>query len=240
MLDSLPQLIRRIAEANTPRQVAYALNERVGRVGPLRLSSIWSTNANEHYVKPLYAESVPRKLIEDFREVQRIGRSPLGDYARAMRANPKAFTYGEARRALSPTGRDGLAFELLQDYGIRDGYIIPHGPWAICFESERVLDDDRLNREVRMALDAVARAAVYRLNELAPSKKTRIVDLSPRELAVLEHLSLGLRVPGIAEHMGIGVRSVREYLQRAQARRGDHCPGARDRRPPPADLSAGK
>ena len=209
----LPRLIHSIAEANTPRQVAHVLNERAA---PLWLSAIWSKNDNEHYEKPVWGESVPRKYIEDFREVQRIGHSPLGNFARRMRANPRPFTYSEARRSLNPTGRDGLLFDLLQDYGIRDGYVVPHGRWSVSFASEHVLNDDRLNREVRIALDAAARAAVYRLNELVPSKKTRIVDLSPRELAVLEHLSLGLRVPGIAEHMGIGARSVREYLQRAQ------------------------
>ena len=159
-------------------------------------------NANEHYEEPVWGESVPRKYVEDFREVQRIGHSPLGDFART-RANPRPFTYSEARGILNPTGRDVLVFDLLVS-------------WSVSFMSERVLNDDRLDRELRMALDPGARAAVYRLNELVPSKKTRIVDLSPRELAVLEHLSLGLRVPGIVEHMGIGVRSVREYLQRAQ------------------------
>jgi len=173
-------------------------------------------NANEHYEKPVWGESIPRKYIEDFREVQRIGHSPLGNYARTMRANPRSFTHGEARRRLTPTGRDRLVFDLAQDYGIRDGYVVAHGPWTVSFVSERVLNDDRLSREMRIALDIGARAAVYRLNELMPSKKTRIVELSPRELAVLEHLSLGLRVPGIADHMGIGVHSVREYLQRAQ------------------------
>ena len=51
---------------------------------------------------------------------------------------------------------------------------------------------------------------------MAGKKAKHVVKLSPRELAALEHLARGLRVPKIAEHMGIGVRSVREYLQRAQ------------------------
>ena len=81
----LPRLIYSLAGASTPRQVAHVLE----RAAPLRLSSIWSMNANEHYEKPVWGESIPRKYIEDFREVQRIGHSPLGNYARAMRANPR-------------------------------------------------------------------------------------------------------------------------------------------------------
>jgi len=40
--------------------------------------------------------------------------------------------------------------------------------------------------------------------------------LSPRELAVLEHLSRGLRVPAIAKRMGLSAHTVRIYLRRAQ------------------------
>jgi len=41
-------------------------------------------------------------------------------------------------------------------------------------------------------------------------------QLSPRELAVLEHLSRGLRVPAIAKRMGLSAHTVRIYLRRAR------------------------
>ena len=41
-------------------------------------------------------------------------------------------------------------------------------------------------------------------------------QLSPRELAVLKHLSGGLRVPAVATRMGLSAHTVRVYLRRAQ------------------------
>ena len=48
--------------------------------------------------------------------------------------------------------------------------------------------------------------------------------LSPRELAVLEHLSSGLRVPAIAMQLELSEHTVRIYLRRAQKKFGAVTP----------------
>jgi len=127
--------------------------------------------------------------------------------SRFAKTEPLPFTFSEARQKLQPTGRDNWAFDLLNDYGMRDGLLVPHGNWAVLFWSERVLRD--VSHETRLVLDASASAVVHRVKQLMSKKRVRDVELSPRELAALSHLARGLRLAAIAGRMELSKHTVR-------------------------------
>ena len=113
--------------------------------------------------------------------IQRFGLSAM---ARFAMINPLPFTFSEARQRLQPRGGDHWIFDLLQDYGIRDGLYCAHGPWMMVYWSERALNGIRaagLSREVRMTLDASSGAAIYRIRELTGRKKLLAIQNSLQE-----------------------------------------------------------
>jgi len=66
-----------------------------------------------------------------------------------------------------------------------------------------------------MLLDVSGVAAIHRISALKAVKKEPVVELSPRELAALLHLSRGLRLAAIAKQMELSRHTVRVYLRRA-------------------------
>jgi len=207
----LPKLVHKIADADSTQQVITALNEQVG---PLRLLSVWHPDTDD-IKEVLYHSGVPPRFPRE-REaaLKTFGVSPM----RMMVLNSHiSFTHREAWRRLQPVGHDTWLWDLLQDHNMQDGFQTYRGNWVIAYWSTTILDGDRLRTSTRMALDAATTAAAYALNRLMPKKKkTRHVELSPRELTALEHLARGRRAPQIAKHMELSQRTVQTYLDRAR------------------------
>jgi len=214
-----PQVVRDLAAATSSDQVLNisALQNGVG--ASLNVLAAWQLSLDGQATSTtLYHESIPLKFQQEHQAaIQRFGLSAM---ARFAMINPLPFTFSEARQRLQPRGGDHWIFDLLQDYNIRDGLYCAHGPWMMVYWSERALNGIRaagLSREVRMTLDASSGAAIYRIRELTGRKKTaRDSELSPRELAVLQHLAQGQHLSAVAEQLGLAVPTARTYLRRAQ------------------------
>jgi len=213
MPNRLPALIRTIAHSDRVADVLSALDDHAGP--SLHLQSIWyAPEHGEVNVKDIwFHDSVPRRFIAEHDAALKLyGATRVAQFVLQSRI---PVTNSEVRRALNPVGRDQWMFDIRQDHGIRDALVINHKRCVISYWSSRSLKG--LERETRMELNASGAIAVQRLYELMPKQKRVVsVDLTPRELAVLEHLARGLRVPAIAAHMELAKPTVKTYLQRAQ------------------------
>jgi DNA-binding CsgD family transcriptional regulator len=210
----LPTLIHNIATSDTPLEVLNALNEHAG----LRLHSVYMHSVQSggaHTREILYHDSVSMAFRQQHAAALReYGVSRVSHLARTSKL---PLTTTEMRQLIRPVGRDRWLFDLMRDHRIRDAFLVHHANGTVGYWSDRILDGNKLRDEVRMTLEAGASVAIHRLNQLMmPRKKVRSVELAPSELAVLEHLSRGLRVGAIAKHMEISERTVRDYLRRAQ------------------------
>jgi len=206
----LPRLVHNIAGAAEPHAVLDALQKSAG---PLNVFSAWPMDFDHENSDPgniLYGDSVSVKFREEYgTSVRRFGLNPVTRYTLT---SPPPFTLTEARRKLQPVGRDQWVFPLLNDYGMRDGFVVPHGRWVVVYWSEHALE---LSPEHRMLLDVSGVAAIHRISALKAARKEPVVELSARELAALLHLSRGLRLAAIAQQMELSEHTVRIYLQRA-------------------------
>jgi DNA-binding CsgD family transcriptional regulator len=214
----LPQLIRGIASATDAHQVLDALDRQAG---PLHVLLAWPlcTDGDLDTKDIIYHDSIPTPFRQAYGDaITHHGTNQI----RLALTNPLPFTFSEARKRINPSGSDRWLWQLLQDHGVRDGFVVHDGCWIVAYWSERVLGGIReLDRETRMALHASGAAAIYRLKELVRKGAVRSVglspvELSPRELAVLEHLARGMRLPATAKQMELSVPTVRIYLRRAQ------------------------
>jgi len=208
MLGRLPQLVQNIAGATEPHAVLDALQKSAGS---LNVFSAWPIDSDHDNPDPcFYHDNVSVEFRGEYRtSVRRFGLDPLTRYTMTT---PQPFTLTEARRKLQPVGRDRWLFHLFNDYGIRDGFVVPHGRWVVVYWSEHALT---LSPEHRMLLDVSGVAATHRISALKAVKKEPVVELSPRELAALLHLSRGLRLAAIAKQMELSEHTVRVYLRRA-------------------------
>ena len=197
-------MIESIAAAASPYGVLDALQGRLG------LNALAIRPLDDHSRACFHGSAPPGYSRQYLSALQQFGEGPMLRYAKT---GPLPFTFTEARRKLQPAGRDNWTFDLLNDHGMRDGVVVPQGDFAMVFWSERILS---VSEETRMSLNVASAAAIHRLKQLMPKQCIRIVDLSPRELAVLEHLAQGRRVPRIARRLDLTERTVREYLQRAR------------------------
>jgi hypothetical protein len=137
----LSRLIRSIASATDPRGVLDALQKRAEPLNVLTIGTL------DNHSNAFFHDSVPVKYRQDYlTSLRQHGEGPMSRYAKI---EPLPFTFTEARQKLKPIGRDNWAFDLLNDYEIRDGYIVPHGNWAVLFWSERVLRN--VSHETRLA-----------------------------------------------------------------------------------------
>jgi len=208
MFGCLPQLVHNIAGATEPHAVLDALQKSAGS---LDVFSAWPMDFDHENSDPcFYHGSVSVKFREEYRtSVRRFGLDPLTRYTLT---SPPPFTLTEARRKLQPVGRDRWLFLLFNDCGIRDGFVVPHGRWVMVYWSEHAL---KLSPEHRMLLDVSGVAATQRISALKAVKKEPVVELSPRELVALFHLSRGLRLAAVAKQMELSEHTVRVYLRRA-------------------------
>jgi len=222
----LHPLIDRIVNADSPDELFNALNEQAG---PLHLCSAWNTKpqlpANPDEVLKTFDQAQADQLVilhgdvsaqywRDYKfAVKEYGLSRMN---RLARSGPAPFTFSEARRLLNPVGHDQWIWNVLQDHRVRDGFITRHENWVVTYWTSHPLNESNFKHETRFVLNLSAAVAAHRLNQLVPNKKNHSVKLTPRELAVLEHLSHGLRLAAIAKRMELDVETVRVYLKRAR------------------------
>jgi len=143
--------------------------------------------------------------------VERDG-SAIDDYGRAV-SNP--FTLTEAMHALRLTGPARWIFDLLHDFGIRDGLYCPFRRWMLLYSAERPL---RLEYIDRQFLYMAANAAVTQMERLVrtPRRPDDQLGLTQREITVLRMRSHGRTNPEIAAALGgISPVTVRNHLTRA-------------------------
>jgi DNA-binding CsgD family transcriptional regulator len=134
-----------------------------------------------------------------------------------------AYTWTETMQTLEPIGDDRWPYELALKYGIRDALTCCIGQrWLVAYWSRQVLCKV-MTEPLRLLLIASAGFAASRLDEVIGDDPRRFRDqprVTPRELAVLRMVSLGMGTNEIARLLGIGEETVRSHLKKAQAKLG--------------------
>jgi DNA-binding CsgD family transcriptional regulator len=135
------------------------------------------------------------------------------------------YTWTETMRTLEPIGVDRWPYELARNYGIRDALTCCIGQrWLVAYWSRQVLSN-LLTHPLRMLLIAAAAFAASRLDQVTVDNPRRFGNqprITPRELAVLRLVSLGMGTTGIAKLLGIGEETVRSHLKKVQVKLGVH------------------
>jgi DNA-binding CsgD family transcriptional regulator len=127
------------------------------------------------------------------------------------------FTITECLREKRPNESERWVFNLLREYGIRDGLYCPVNHWIVFFWSSKVL---HLSLAQRGFLSSLAMQAAMRLEQIAPPSAKERVRLSARELAVVHYLSIGTSDAKIARQLGVGETTIRTYVARAMGKLG--------------------
>jgi LuxR family quorum sensing-dependent transcriptional regulator len=134
------------------------------------------------------------------------------------------YTWTEVSRMLEPIGVDRWFFDLALKYGMRDGLTcLISGRWVVAFWSRRPLDNV-LTEWDRILIRSASNLAALRLEQLAGSDAERIgslTRLTSRELAPLRlAASTGAQTQEIARSLGLGEKTVRSHLKKAQGKLG--------------------
>ena len=134
-----------------------------------------------------------------------------------------AYTWTETMQTLEPVGVDRWPYDLALKYGIRDALTCCVGQrWLVAYWSRQVLCN-LLTDPLRLLLIAAAGFAAMRLEQVTGDDPRRFGNqprTTPRELAVLRLVSLGMGSREIAKMLGIGEETVRSHLKKAQAKLG--------------------
>jgi LuxR family quorum sensing-dependent transcriptional regulator len=134
-----------------------------------------------------------------------------------------AYTWTETMQTLEPIGVDRWPYELALKYGIRDALTCCVGQrWLVAYWSRQVLCNV-MTEPLRLLLIAAAAFAASRLDEVISDDPRRFRDqprVTPRELAALRMVSLGMGTNEIARLLCIGEETVRSHLKKAQAKLG--------------------
>jgi LuxR family quorum sensing-dependent transcriptional regulator len=134
-----------------------------------------------------------------------------------------AYTWTETMQALEPIGIDRWPYDLALKYGIRDALTCCIGQrWLVAYWSRQVLCD-LLTHPLRILLIAAAGFAASRLEQVIGEDPKRFKNqprITPRELAVLRLVSLGMASSDIGKQLGIGEETVRSHLKKVQAKLG--------------------
>ena len=127
----------------------------------------------------------------------------------------------ETLQMLEPIGADRWGYELALKYGIRDMFRCPvGGRWLVVFWSPRPLGKE-FTEGARIMIFAAASFAVLRLDQLAPPAPASPEHIvTPRELAVLRPVSVGMLFKEVAEYLEIGEETVRTHLKKVQLKLG--------------------
>jgi DNA-binding CsgD family transcriptional regulator len=134
-----------------------------------------------------------------------------------------AYTWTETMQTLEPIGIDRWPYDLALKYGIRDALTCCVGQrWLVAYWSRQVLCN-LLTHPLRILLIAAAGFAASRLEEVIGDDPKRFGNqprITPRELAVLRLVSLGMASNDIAKRLGIGKETVRSHLKKVQFKLG--------------------
>ena len=134
-----------------------------------------------------------------------------------------AYTWTETMQTLEPVGVDRWPYDLALKYGIRDALTCCVGQrWLVAYWSRQVLCNS-LTHPLRLLLIAAAGFAASRLDEAIGHDPERFGNrrrITPRELAVLRLVSLGMASNDIARQLGIGEETVRSHLKKVQVKLG--------------------
>jgi len=132
-----------------------------------------------------------------------------------------AYTWTETMQALDAIGIDRWPFDLALKYGIRDALTCCVGQrWLVAYWSRQVLSES-LTHPLRILLIAAAGFAASRLEQVTGDDPKRFGNqprVTPRELAVLRLVSLGMASNDIAKRLGVGEETVRSHLKKAQVK----------------------
>lgn len=142
--------------------------------------------------------------------VKKHGASMLGEYGRT-RSHP--FTLTEAMRDLQLAGEARWPFDLLSQFGIRDGLYCPFRRWVVMYYAAHPLQIERSDRYV---LGMAANVAIERMEQLVKISRRSKQDygLTDREKIVLRLLAQGRRAAEIAAQLQLSQSTVRTYVRR--------------------------
>jgi LuxR family quorum sensing-dependent transcriptional regulator len=133
-----------------------------------------------------------------------------------------AYTWTETMRTLEPIGVERWPYELALKYGIRDALTCCIAQrWLVAYWSRQPLCGV-MTEPLRLLLIGAAGFAAARLEQVIddPRRFGSPPRITPRELAVLRMVSLGIGSNEIASKLGIGEETVRSHLKKAQAKLG--------------------
>jgi len=134
-----------------------------------------------------------------------------------------AYTWTETMQTLEPIGVDRWPYELALKHGIRDALTCCVGQrWLVAYWSRQVLYN-LMTHPLRVLLIAAACFAASRLEQVILDDPNRFGEpprITPRELAVLRCVSLGMGSSEIAKQLGIGDETVRTHLKKVQLKLG--------------------
>jgi DNA-binding CsgD family transcriptional regulator len=215
------RVLHAIAAASDPDEVLEAMYTSITvNQHKLDVLAVWRFN---RLVRPptfeiFYHPNVP----QDFRDQHRASMTMHGPslLSRIAATGPNPFTFSEAMQQMQPRGSDRWVFDFLEAHGYRDGLYCAHGTWMTVYGSRQILKRAAaLNDETRMVLDSIASNAIYRIKAIVTANRKLLptaIDLSPREVTVLRHISEGEEIATIATRLNLTETSVRTYLLRAQ------------------------
>jgi LuxR family quorum sensing-dependent transcriptional regulator len=221
--------VAHIDEFNTPDKVLDRLHKitskhcDLGVLGAALFPIRWGDWGESEVGKNVFLHgSVDRGWWNEYQELIR-KHLPPGLMMAQIALAP--FTMSESMRMLEPLGVDRWPRELALKYGMRDRLTCPvGGRWVVVFWSRNVLCDV-LSEQKRAMLFMGATFAAIRLQQLVGDHTKRVgkgASLTPRELSVLWHLSVGKRVKDIAQDLHLGEETVRSHLKKAQVKLGVH------------------
>jgi len=209
-----------VAKATRPSDVIERLHQAADQVvsvlGAWRVPARydnwdeWKLNHNVFFQR-----DVPPRFFDDWmRNVREYGQSPIA--AKAAR-DGTPFTWSQCMRESNPSDHGRWIFDQVREYGMRDGFCCPVGPWVLHYWTKSVF---RPSQAMRSHLCSAAILAILQLMKLTTRKQLGgapvVSRLSPRELEVLRLYSLGSRPRKIAQHLGLNELTVRDHLKHAQ------------------------
>jgi LuxR family quorum sensing-dependent transcriptional regulator len=134
-----------------------------------------------------------------------------------------AYTWTETMQTLEPIGVDRWPYDLALKHGIRDALTCCVGQrWLVAYWSRQVLCN-MMTEPLRLLLIAAATFGAMRLEQVIgvdPSRFGNRPRITPRELAVLRLVSLGMGSSEIAKLLSIGEETIRSHIKKAQVKLG--------------------
>lgn len=214
-----------VAPLRRPAEVLDCLHTTVAAAAGLSVCNAWrlplhiGLNRSLAIGRDIFVHpSVPKAFWPPLLDgIHKNGPSPIE--ARAS-GTPIGATWTEIARQTGARGKQRWIFDLARDHGMRDGYQVPVGVWRLNYWSSQVIKQDF---RARILLDVAAGRVVAKLTEITKARRKRpnAADLlSPRELAVLQFISLGRSDLDIADALELSRNSVRTLMQRAREKLG--------------------